>query len=122
MFLTEGSPILSKNHFILPFVFPPGKSFFIAGDLAVGFHSSVFFFLFFFTVLFSHPFFLYKQEKMSWSDSVEISESVTHCWVGVLIYVCPGVPDLSLWAVYLSLQLLLLSILDLKKSSVIYVQ
>lgn len=29
VFLTEGSPVPSENHLIIPFVFPPGKFFFI---------------------------------------------------------------------------------------------
>lgn len=71
VFLSKGSPVPSENHLIFPFVFPPGRSLFIAGDFVVGFHSSVFL-----------PIFLSRQEKMSWSNSVEISEPVTQCGVG----------------------------------------
>lgn len=76
MFFSEGSSVPSENHLIFPFVFPLGKSFIIAGGLVVGFHSSV-----------SSSRLSYRQEKMSWSDVVEISEPVTQCGVGSP-YIC----------------------------------
>lgn len=80
MFFSEGSPIPSENHLIFPFVFPLGKSFIIAGGLVVGFHSSVFS---------SHL--SCRWEKMNWSDSVEISEPVSHCGIGSpYLCVCGG--------------------------------
>lgn len=97
MFFSEGSPIPSENHLIFPFVFPLGKSFIIAGGLVVGFHSYVFS---------SHL--SCRWEKMNWSDSVEISEPMSHCGVGSP-YICVWGGSRSFsWAVRLSPQLLYL--------------
>jgi hypothetical protein len=41
-------------------------------------------------VLIFHPSLLSRQEKMSWTDSVEISETVTHCGRREALHICAG--------------------------------